>query len=320
MARTIDHTIALHDRGQTVDLFKVMFGGDGSYYVTAPYHPLDRAVAARLTVNYADSDGTFVLDEAEEVASLDDVDRRLKISHHPDGFLQFSGEGIRSGRDEGGEPRGLGVFSWPLTRPTLGPSFQLAFSDALACGRQSKNGPRTVVFDNADLDHLRKGVEGLTVLGYYLPVRWREFVYRTPDDVMWLDLVHPNAQAVKRLRVVLASKDCDLPGLIGLEALPHGLEPVDGQPSFFVTTSTGSLRRNPEGDLIGEQLLCAYPMPDLADASLPSLNFSLPAPPYTAPAGTTEVLPGGGRGTVGRPLMEFAARLARGIARTRLTA
>lgn len=292
MARSVDYTVAFRDGKNTADLFKILFGGDGSYYITAPYHPLDSAIAARFTVNYADANQEFLLAEAEELAALDDVDKRLKISHHPDGFLQFSGQGVRSGRDENGEPRGLGVFSWPLERPTLGPSFQLAFSDPVACGRPSKNLTRTVVFDNDDLDHIRKGVDGLTIVGYYLPVRWREFIYRGADREHWIDLVHPNAQAVKHLRVVLASKDCSLPGLIGLEALPHGLDPVDRQPSFFVTTSTGSLRRNDDGELLGDQLFCAYPMPDLASASLPVLNYPLPAPPYTSPPGTQDIIPG----------------------------
>jgi len=292
MARTIDYTIAYSNGNQNVDLFKILFGGDGSYYVTAPYHPLDRAIAARVTVNYAKTDGGFSLDEAEELAVVDDVDKRLKVSHHPDGFLQFSGQGIRSGLDEHGKPKGMGVFSWRLYEPTLGPSFALAFSDPVACGRPSAYKKRTIVFYEEDIEHMRKSLGGLHVVGYYLPTRWREFVYRGADGAMWLDLVHPNAQAVKHLRVVLASKDSDIPGLIGLEALPHGLtETKDGQPSFFVSTSTGSLRRNENGDLLGDALFCAYPTPDLDDASLPNLAHALPTPPYTAPPGTTDVFP-----------------------------
>ncbi|WP_164699939.1 hypothetical protein [Modestobacter sp. KNN46-3] len=292
MARTIDYTIAYRIGGKTVDLFKIFFGGDGSYYVTAPYHPLNRAIAARMTVNYAKPEGQFRLTDSEDIAVLDDDDRRLKLSHHPDGFLQFSGQGVRSGRDEQGRPKGMGVHSWRLTNPAFGPSFQLGFSDALACGRASRGRTRTVIFDEEDIEHLRSGgIDGLSIVGYYLPVRWREFVYRTSDGSMRIDLVHPNTQAVKRLRVVLASKDSEIPGLVGLEALPHGLDAIDDQPSFFVTTSTGSLRRNIYGELVGDQLFCAYPPPDLDDAKYPSLNHPLPQPPYTAPPGTTEIFP-----------------------------
>lgn len=142
------------------------------------------------------------------------------------------------------------------------------------------------------ITHMRsEGFTGLHVAGYYLPVRWREFVYRAAEGSYWIDLVHPNRQATKHLRVILASVDCDFPGLIGLEAMPHGLDSINGKPSFFVTTSTGNLRRNLDGDLLGDQLLCVYPQPDLKDTRLPPLNFPLPSPPYTAPPGTTEVLP-----------------------------
>lgn len=59
---------------------------------------------------------------AIEVAVLDDDEQRLKVSHHPDGFLQFSGNEIRSGREATGAPNGIGIVSWPLHQPTLGPS------------------------------------------------------------------------------------------------------------------------------------------------------------------------------------------------------
>lgn len=298
MPRTVSYTIAFDNGDQIVDLCKIIFGGDGSYYVTAPYHPLNRAIAARKTVNYADESAPALADsigEASDVATLEDNENRLKVSHHPDGFLQFSGRGILSGRDEDGNPRGLGVFSWPLHLPTFGPSFGLMFSDPVMCGRPSNPSQRTITFHEADIRHMRAGtVRGLRIAGFYFPVHWREFVYRASDDSWWIDIVQPNAQAVKRLRVVLSSTDCDYPGFIGLEALPHGLEGDDDQPRFFMATSTGSLRRNDDGDLIGDQLVCLYPVPGEHDtASFPTLDFSLPAPPYTAPPGTTDLFPPG---------------------------
>lgn len=49
------------------------------------------------------------------------------MSFHPDGFVQFSGENaarILSGRDTGGEPKGLGVMFNPLFNPIRsGPTF-----------------------------------------------------------------------------------------------------------------------------------------------------------------------------------------------------
>jgi hypothetical protein len=290
MARTARYTVAYDCDGRTVDLCRIIFGGDGSYYVTAPYHPLDRALAGIYTVNYA-RENVIALSDAVELGVLDDDERRLKIAHHPDGFLQFSGEGIRSGRDASGHPRGIGLMSWPLRNPTFGPSFSLLFSDPLECGRKAEPGGAHVTFKESDLHHLRKNMAGLRITGFYLPARWREFVYRATDGSYWLHLLHPNGQALKRLRVVLAAVDAEYSGLLGLEALPHSLEGVGTGPQFILSTSTGNLRRNQDGDLLGDQLLCFYPQPDFSSASVPSLNYTLPSPSPSAPPGTTSIEP-----------------------------
>lgn len=295
MGRSASYTIAYEAAdGAKVDLCRIIFGGDGSYYVTAPYHPAKRALAGIYEVNYAARINVLSLIEGAEVAVLDDDEQRLKIAHHVDGFLQFSGEGFRSGRDHNGRPKGMGIMSWPLNNPTSGPSFQLSFSDPLACGRPSKARMCTVTFAERDIEHMRRDMTGLTVLGHYLPGRWREFVYRRSSGEYWVNLVHPNMQAIKQLRVILASVDAGYAGLIGLEAMPISLNGVAEPPSFFLSTSTGNLRRNAAGDLLGDQLLCVYPQPDLKSARVPSLNYTLPAPPPSAPPGTTAIMPGNG--------------------------
>lgn len=290
MPRRIDYTIAYKPAdGDPVDLCKILFGGDGSYYVTAPYHPFDRAVAAIITVNYTATEGYVSLSDALELGVVEDDQQRLKLAHHPDGFLQFSGTGIRSGRDSSGKPKGIGVTSWPLLQPTLGPSFNVAFSAPTKSGRATQRKPRTILLRESDVSHMRtEKVPGLRITGYYLPVPWREFVHQREGE-QWIDLVHPNAQAVKKLRVALASKESDLPGLIGLEAVPHGINVADKESGFFLSSSTGNLRRNEKGELLGDQLVCMYPALDVGDARLSSLTHPLPAPSYKAPPGTTDV-------------------------------
>jgi hypothetical protein len=291
MRRSAGYTISYDSGSARVDLCRILFGGDGSYYVTAPFHPANRALAGIYTVNYAAKVDMISLTEGVELATLDDDERRLKIAHHVDGFLQLSGEGIRSGRDSAGNPKGIGLLSWPLNNPTSGPSFQLIFSDAIACGRPARSQPGGVVFAESDIEHMRRDLTGLTIVGYYLPARWREFVYRSSSGAYWVNLVHPNGQALKRLRVVLASVHAGYAGLIGLEAMPHSLEGLSDGPSFILSTSTGNLRRNENGDLLGDQLMCVYPQPDLKTARIESLNYTLPAPPPTAPPGTTDIIP-----------------------------
>src|SRR6266536_686835 len=102
MARQLDYTLGYSSNRGVFDLCKIILGGDGSYYVTAPYHPHNKALLALLTVNYAKQPTFVSLRDAIEVAVLDDDERRLKLSHHPNGFLQFSGEGVRSGKDAEG--------------------------------------------------------------------------------------------------------------------------------------------------------------------------------------------------------------------------
>lgn len=283
MPRTVGYTVAYERDGGSVDLCKVIFGGDGTYYVTTPYHPHDRALLAILTVNYAHDDLEIPMSEALDVAVLDDDERRLKLSHHPDGFLQFSGEGVVSGRNADGSPKGLGVRSWPLIKPTLGPSFSVAFSDPFGSGRPSKGGQNTVTLPDLEIEHMSVGQAGLHIVGYYFPARWREFVYRGHDGGWWMCLVHPQAQAAKPLRILLASKESDLPGFIGVEARPHAIEVPNGEAAFFLASSTGHLRRNADGDLIGDQLVCMYPNLDVSNASMPSLNYALADVPYSAP-------------------------------------
>lgn len=277
MGKWIDYTVAYENADQTVDLCRIVFGGDGSYYVTAPYHPQDKAVVAKVAVNYMRVDQTISFADAKELAVLDDDEQRLKISHHASGLLQFSGVGIKSGVDEAGNPKGIGTMSFPLAKPTLGPSFSLIFSDPLRCGRATKNRVRTVALPERDIEHLRPpGISGLMIVGYYFPVRWREFVYRGPDGNWWINLLHPGAQALKPLRIVLGSLDSRLPGAIGLEVRPHGLEDVAGEPSFVLSTCSGDLREV-DGEVIGDQLICLFPRRGVTDSRVMSLNYELPS-------------------------------------------
>ena len=70
--------------------------------------------------------------------------------------------------------------------------------------------------------------------------------------------------------MIFASKACALPGFVGLEARPHGLDESSGEPSFVLSSSSGNLRRNAEGQLLGDQLFCAYPATNFDTAKLPS--------------------------------------------------
>src|ERR1700730_5165226 len=95
-------TILFEAGGDRFKVTKIWFGADGSYYVTCPYHPAQRAHLFVRTINYNDpappNRPSQLLTEA---VALDDR-KRIKLSHHPSGFLQFSGQGIISGKNRDG--------------------------------------------------------------------------------------------------------------------------------------------------------------------------------------------------------------------------
>jgi hypothetical protein len=193
---------------------------------------------------------------------------------------------VRSGRGPDGTVRGLGVQSWPLRLPILGPSFGLAFSDPRKTGRPAEGRPRSVTFYEDDIDHMRvRGVTGLRIVGYYLPGPWREFLMRRAGGQYEIGLVNPSAQAVLNLKVILGSKERAYPALLGLHAVPHTL-PVRADPAFMLSSATGNLRRNRQGELLGDQLVCLYPLPpEAAGAGFMKLDYPLPAPAYVESRG-----------------------------------
>jgi len=116
--------IVIEDGAVRRALFKIQPLPDGGYAVLAPYHDAREGWLARQHVDYRQTDSRIRLSDMEHFTASD----RVKLSHHRDGFVQFSGEvagTIISGRDaQTGEPRGLAVQSAPIGLPiTTGPTF-----------------------------------------------------------------------------------------------------------------------------------------------------------------------------------------------------
>ena len=80
-------------------LCRLMLSDDGSYFVTVPYHRSDKGFLRKRRVNYANPMAALRV-EPQEVALLEDDDDRLKLSHHPSGFVQSQATG--SGPDATG--------------------------------------------------------------------------------------------------------------------------------------------------------------------------------------------------------------------------
>jgi hypothetical protein len=154
---------------------KIVTYRQGGFAVLAPYHSARRGYLAKYTVDYSESVSFPVRSEMQEYSASD----RVKLSLHPDGFVQFSGEDpsrIISGRDAAtGEPRGLGLMlERPLSQPILsGPTFAIVVWGL--GGFVEETDPRgAVVFERSDC-YLRSQPDianGYLVEGFLFPRRY----------------------------------------------------------------------------------------------------------------------------------------------------
>lgn len=80
MAKSSKHLIIIESHGKRRKFAKLLFTGDGSYSLTAPYHSAKKAVLSKMTVNYDTNEQIFSFGDAIELCELDEG--RLKITHH----------------------------------------------------------------------------------------------------------------------------------------------------------------------------------------------------------------------------------------------
>ncbi|NUO79855.1 hypothetical protein HUU05_07245 [candidate division KSB1 bacterium] len=256
------YTIVFRKEGISYKLCKIWFGRDGSYYVTSPYHPEHRAFVMKIRVNYSLQETTIALEDAIDTAGIEDDNSCLKLSHHPDGLVQFSGHGILSGRDADGNIRGFGVMSWPLDRPVLGPAFSLLFRGVEQLESAHSDLASTLLFTDDELTSI-PNANTLYLEGFYFPGLWRRFIRIEPDGTRTISVLHP-AKAIVKLKVLFASDKCERDGFIGLELYTDRVEPTFAtSPSFALTGSTGNVGRNLQGQVTADSIQCMYPRGDL---------------------------------------------------------
>lgn len=156
---------------------------------------------------------------------------RVQLSYHPDGFVEFSGEGesrIVSGRDDRtGEPKGLGLVSRPLESPIQsGPSvacsvWGLADFDEWTGGRAE----RAVVFEEADFyeepddGQSRAVTPGYSVSMFVFPPRFVEAAVGDFGTAATLKMLLPmnihHRKTPFRVKLVRVGPQCCL-GVIAL--------------------------------------------------------------------------------------------------------
>ena len=239
--------------GERHKLCKVFLSGDGSYGITMPYHPSEQVSLIKRLINYPNSD-VRLAQEPLEIAVLEDDEHRLKLSHHPDGFVQFSGSGVLSGRNPDGSAKGLGIRSFPLGQPTAGPAYGVTIFRPEEFAKADTPRKGDLLFTEAAL-HRAKRDTGLLVEVYALPARWRRFVrMREGIPVVWID--HPSG-ATLELVVCIGPGEGWQHGFLGVDvwSIPLGNEPS----GFILASPSGGLHYNNDDELEGEALYAIYP-------------------------------------------------------------
>lgn len=249
------YTIILEETdGNRFKLCRVLLTSDGSYFVTCPYHQSEKVFLSKMRINYKNP-SKRAKDPPLEYSILEDDEHRLKLSHHPDGFIQFSGQGIVSGRNSDGTPKGLGIMSWPLLQPTAGPACAISIQTPSAFKKADLPDEGDVVFHAAELYRTDRD-NGLAVELYYFPAGWRRFVSRSArGPVIWLQ--HP-AGSVLELRVCMSPPDNWEIGFLGVDVWPRPMD-FGANSGFAISSSTGNLGHNSDGELEGTAIFAAYP-------------------------------------------------------------
>jgi hypothetical protein len=251
-----EHTIALQHEGRLYKLLKLIYGADGSVYITSPYHPCKEGRIHVFTVNYTLLDSVVSFSQAIELASVDDKSNGFKLSHHISGLIQVSGKGITSGVDEQGKPKGIAIQSFPLTRPVGGPTFCAVIYGFEHFKQASKVESDFHVFNYEEFQH--PTFNALVIEAHCFPSLFRRFVRQESERIQTIRVVHPNG-AVLPLRAAFPPVPCDCQSFFGLELYFIEGEADQEIPSIFLSTATGNVRLNEKDERLGDAIFCTFP-------------------------------------------------------------
>lgn len=254
MAKSSKHTIIL-DCGDVKRKFsKILFTGDGSYSLMAPYHSAKKAVLFKTTVNY-DTNVPQAVSFADAI-NLSEVDEgRLKITHHRSGFVQYSGDGVVSGLDENGKPKGLGVFSRPLDSVGSGPALGAGVQDISKLEAADKVAAHDLLVHVNEVPKWPHS-NGIMLEIHYFQPPIRRFVFIDHLGRKRLNIIHP-AGFIVPMFAVYAPEHCEYPGVLGIELYEQRFG--FGESGFSLSGPGENERRNEKGERIADVLGCIYP-------------------------------------------------------------
>lgn len=255
MPKSTKHLIIIECNGKRRKFAKLLFTGDGSYSLTAPYHSAKKAVLIKATVNYETNEQLHAISNSIELSELDEG--RLKLSHHRSGFVQYSGDGVLSGIDDNGKAKGLGVFSCPLEEVGSGPAISAGVQGIEELEETTKGSKHDLIVDVDEIPKLND-YNGLMLELHYFQPQIRRFVFKDWKGRNRLDIIHPTGFIIP-MYVILAPEDCELPGLIGLDL--YGRKFDFGASGFSLSGPGENARLNEKGEKIADLLFCMFPRP-----------------------------------------------------------
>jgi hypothetical protein len=165
---------------------KIVPYAKGGFSVLTPYHNQRQGYLAKVPVNYREL-GDILVPRSEVVGYS--VNDRVKLSYHPDGFAQFSGEvggKVISGRDEQtGEPKGIGLMTNPLKMPIWsGPTFGVVLWGLQEFEQLGAKDTPALVFEEEDFyyrDCTPETANGWIVEAWVFPLRMWSGVRKRGD-------------------------------------------------------------------------------------------------------------------------------------------
>ncbi|MFS4469794.1 hypothetical protein [Maribacter sp. 2210JD10-5] len=265
------HTIILKDNSEYFKLLKLIYGKDGSIYVSLPYLKSAESVVMLSTVNYSKDLVDISFNETIEFDSVDDNFNSLKLSHHKSGLIQVSGNGIKSGIDENGNLKGIGVQSFPLDNPVPGPTII-----ATIYGYKEFKKVNTIkkdfrIFDIDKLLHNDK-MRCLIVSCYCFNETFKRFIRFDENSNMIISLNHPSGTTIP-LMVLLPKENCECQSFLGIELyFEKGME-EHASPSYFLSSATGNMRYNNKKELLGDAVFIMNPRQNITTRN--HLNYNI---------------------------------------------
>ncbi|MHB1752159.1 MAG: hypothetical protein ACYCTF_05610 [Acidiferrobacter sp.] len=275
MSKIRGKTIAIRTvtGGPARKITKIIGYGAKGFAVVTPYHAARAGFVGKMPVDYKKI-GQFEVPHTDIVGFT--TSDRVKLSYHPDGFVQFSGEAqgaIISGRDPtNGLPKGVALMSQPLSSPVRsGPTFGITawgLHDFSALPDTDAVSPATVLFEPDDL-YFRGATpceaNGIILEVFAFPKRYWAGVRKRGRDYV-LTIAFKDFEAS---RAAIELKVIDIPGqdvmLAGFASNARLTFPSD---SGWVLSGPGSAA--PDGK--GHVLVAFYPRDTFDAKGLPSLD------------------------------------------------